>query len=130
MSTKETPWLFGPGFKLLAEKQLGDGYQSQLAVLLGVKPAAVNQYLSGQHPMSEKTISALATALGTDYVEWTKQAMSGVLTRRAKAEAVVDDRPVVPAVKAAKKKDLRKTKAPSSDIPKRKPAKKATKSAA
>jgi hypothetical protein len=80
--------------------------------------------------MSEKTICAIATALGKDYVEWTKLAMSGLLTLLAKVEPVAASAPVVPAVKPAKKKDLRKTRAPSTDIPKRKPAKKATKSAA
>jgi DNA-binding transcriptional regulator YdaS (Cro superfamily) len=126
-------WLFGRGFKLLAEKRLGDGYQSRLAELLGVKPAAVNQYLSGKHPMSEKTISSIATALGVEYIELTQQAMTEIRRRVAKGIPLGNE-PAVQAAKAAPnavaKKSVRKGKAPSSDIPRKRPAKKSAKAAA
>ena len=126
----ESTWKFGKAFKGLAEKQLGEGYQSKLAALLGVKPSAVNQFLNGAHPMSEKTISAIATALGIDYLELTQMAMRRARARQGKAAPAAPG-PRTPVVKVAAK-GIRQGKAPSSDIPKAKktPAKKSAKAAA
>lgn len=68
-------WKWGPAIALFAKAELSKGYQSKLALKMGVRSMAVNQHFSGQHPMSEATVHKIATALDVPYDDLIVQAL-------------------------------------------------------